>query len=113
MNSITQLSKEEAARCFDCGHYLNWSDVVKAEFQLRQEHLCMSFNVYQQALEASLGRSIATNELMTVTDYLPNLKWTPEHLAHPSTVSTQPATRLNKSTNNPTKTNDLHSRTNF
>ena len=63
MNSITQLSKEEAARCFDRGHYLNLSDAFKAEFQLRQEHLCMPFNVYQQALEASLGRSIATNEL--------------------------------------------------
>jgi hypothetical protein len=34
-----------------------------AEFQLRQEHLCMPFNVYQKALEASLGRSIATHEL--------------------------------------------------
>jgi len=63
MSRITQLSKEAAARCYECGHYLNWSDIFRAEFQLRQEHLCMPFNVYQQALEASLGRSIATNEL--------------------------------------------------
>jgi hypothetical protein len=63
MSSITQLSKEAAARCYECGHYLNWSDIFRAEFQSQQEHLCMPFNVYQKALEASLGRSIATHEL--------------------------------------------------
>jgi hypothetical protein len=100
MNSITQLSKEEAARCYECGHYLNWSDTLRAEFQLQQEHLCMPFNVYQKALEASLGRLIATHELGDRNRLIAKLSRVPvKELAQAPAVSSRTTTTLNKSTN--------------
>lgn len=63
MDFSTKLNREEAIAFGQSQQYKNWSAREKAEFQLRQEFLCIPFDMYHEALEEVLGRPVMSHEL--------------------------------------------------
>ena len=59
---MKQLTEQEAIEIDRSGVWKGWTkeDIVK--FQLYQGRLCMPWDVYQEAVEAELGRSVWTHE---------------------------------------------------
>jgi len=62
MGSITQVSKEQAIALSECRFWEKMSLYDRAKFQLFQDLLCMPFDVFHEAIESALGRSVWTHE---------------------------------------------------
>lgn len=62
-NQDTSISTEEAVALAESHFWDDMTDREIAGFQLFQEKLCMPFDVFQAALEQSLGRPVFTHEL--------------------------------------------------
>lgn len=60
---ITQLTKDEAIRCFVTRQWQAWGPETRARFQLAQERLCMPMSVFVEALCITLGRPVFVYEL--------------------------------------------------
>lgn len=56
------MTKEQAIKLFDSKFWENMSFSERAKFQLFEERLCMPFDVFHEAIEKSLGRSVWTHE---------------------------------------------------
>ncbi len=59
---MKQLTQEEAIAFADSEGWKEWSPHARAGFQLRQDCLCMPFEVFHEAVEKVLGRSVFTHE---------------------------------------------------
>lgn len=59
---MEQLSKEQAIAMHDRKEWENWSHEQRAKFQMQQDRLCMPFDVFQEAVEKTLGRPVWTHE---------------------------------------------------
>jgi len=59
---MKQLTKEQAIGFADSGLYKCMSYREIAEFQIQQECLCMPFDVFHEAIEKTVGRSVYTHE---------------------------------------------------
>lgn len=57
-----QITKEQAIVIFESGLWKDWTKRQRAEFQLRQKRLAMPFDVFHEAVEFALGRSVFTHE---------------------------------------------------
>lgn len=57
-----QLTKEQAIALHDDECWKDWTHRQRFEFQLHQDCLCMPFNVFHEAAEKALGRSVWTHE---------------------------------------------------
>ena len=65
---IRPLTKEEAIEIHDSGAWKEWSHDIIANFQMRQDKLCMPFPVFHEALEKTLGRGVFTHEFAFATE---------------------------------------------
>lgn len=61
--AITQLTYEQAIACYTREDWRGWSIKIRALFQLHQDRSCMPFDVYQLAVEETLGRVVPTHDL--------------------------------------------------
>lgn len=59
---MKQLTKEQAIKLFESKQYENWTSYEIVRFQLFQDHLCMPFDKFHEAMEKELGRSVWTHE---------------------------------------------------
>lgn len=58
----TQLNKEQALAFANRKAWEQMSLAKRAAFQLRQERLCMPFDVFHEAVEETMGRPVYTHE---------------------------------------------------
>lgn len=56
------MTKDEAIKLFDSKVWEDWSDYERAYFQLHERKLCMPFELFHKAVEATLGRPVWTHE---------------------------------------------------
>lgn len=56
------MTKDEAKKLYDSGFWKDMSFEEKAKFQMFEERLCMPFDVFHEAVEKTLGRSVWTHE---------------------------------------------------
>lgn len=59
---MKQLTKEQAIAFCENKLYENMSYRQIAEFQMEQDRLCMPFDIFQEAIEKTLGRPVFTHE---------------------------------------------------
>lgn len=59
---MRSLTKEEAIELAKSEAWKGMSLFERAFFQLHQDRLCMPFDVFQEAVEKSLGRPVFTHE---------------------------------------------------
>jgi len=64
------MTKEQAIALFDSKFWEDMTYRERAKFQLFEEKLCMPFDVFQEAMERSLKRSIWTHEFGMNTEGL-------------------------------------------
>ncbi len=60
---VKQLTSEEAIAFSESKQWESMTLRERAEFQLRQEMLCMPFGVFHEAVEKTLGRPVYSHEL--------------------------------------------------
>ncbi len=60
--SVKQLTKEQAIALHDSEVWKTWTKEQICDFQMWQRFLCVPFGVFQEAVEATLGRSVWTHE---------------------------------------------------
>lgn len=58
----TNLTKSQALRLYESGFWNDMKAQDIARFQLFEDRLCMPFDVFQQAMQETLGRSVCTHE---------------------------------------------------
>jgi hypothetical protein len=63
---MKQLTREQAIALHQGGDWKNWDDETIVKLQLFQDRLCVPFGRYHQAIEAVLGRDVATHEFGSV-----------------------------------------------
>lgn len=56
------MTEETAIELYDSGFWEEMTFYDRARFQLFESRLCMPFDVFQEAVEAALGRSVFTHE---------------------------------------------------
>lgn len=56
------MTKEKAIGLFDSKFWEEMTQRQIAEFQISEERLCMPFDVFQKAVENTLGRPVWTHE---------------------------------------------------
>ena len=59
---MKQLTKQQA---IDLGEAIFWEEMTfeeRAEFQINQRLICMPFDIFHEAVEKTLGRSVFTHE---------------------------------------------------
>lgn len=59
---MNQLTREQAIALHDSGAWKQWSAAERALFQMQQDCLCMPFDEFHKAVEATLGRPVWTHE---------------------------------------------------
>lgn len=59
---MTELTREQAVALYHSNFWVDMSPRQIAEFQLSTPWLCMPFDVFQKAVETTLGRSVWTHE---------------------------------------------------
>jgi len=59
------MTKQEAIALYDSGFWKGMDFKARAEFQLYEDKLCMPFDVFHEAVEKALGRSVWTHEFAT------------------------------------------------
>ena len=57
------MNKEEAVKLAESKFWEDMSLFERAKFQLFEDRLCMPFEIFHEALEYALGRSVWTHEL--------------------------------------------------
>lgn len=62
MSTRKQPTQSEAKALYDSKFWEPMSHRERAEFQLFTDRLCMPFDVFQEAVEKALGRSVWTHE---------------------------------------------------
>jgi len=63
MKELTkELTKEQAIALYDSEFWKDMSYRAQAEFQMNTNRLCMPFDVFHEAMEKTLGRSVWTHE---------------------------------------------------
>lgn len=60
---MRQVTKDEAVLIYKSGLWQDWTDRERANFQIRQDLLCMPIGVFQDALANTLGREVYTHEM--------------------------------------------------
>ncbi len=58
------LTREQALALYDSRFWESLAYVERARFQLSEERLCMPFEVFIEAVERALGRSVRVGELI-------------------------------------------------
>ncbi len=58
------LTREQALALYDSRFWESLAYVERARFQLSEERLCMPFEVFIEAVERVLGRSVSVGELI-------------------------------------------------
>ena len=85
------MTKEDAIALYDTGFWAFMSPRDIAIFQMYEEHLCMPFTVFQEAMRKTLGRPVWTHEFGNNLDSLkdqlnsgrvPTLKMIPPQFHH-------------------------------
>ena len=56
------MTKEDAIKLYKNKIYKKMSFYKRVKFQLFEERLCMPFEIFQEAVEKTLGRSVLTHE---------------------------------------------------
>lgn len=59
---MKQLTKEQAIEFYDNKSWQQMGPNRRARFQIQQDRLCMPFDVFQAAVEETLGRPVFTHE---------------------------------------------------
>ena len=59
---MQQLTREQAIAFYDEGAWKQMNHETRAKFQLEQDRLCMPFDVFQEAVQHTLGRPVFTHE---------------------------------------------------
>ena len=59
---MRQLTYEEAVAFCESGKWQSMSLAQRANFQIRQNRLCMPFDVFHEAVEKTLGRPVFSHE---------------------------------------------------
>jgi hypothetical protein len=62
MSPKNSIGKEKAIELYDSNWWVDQSPRKVAEFQLFTAELCCPFDVFQEAVEKSLGRPVFTHE---------------------------------------------------
>jgi hypothetical protein len=62
MNKTSKLTKEQAIDLYDSNFWETMSYRERAIFQMNEPRLCMPFDVFHEAMEKTLERSIFTHE---------------------------------------------------
>ena len=62
MKPFIEITEEDAISLYDAKFWVGMSYRDRAEFQLYAKRLCMPFNVFHEAVEKTLGRSVWTHE---------------------------------------------------
>jgi hypothetical protein len=62
VSEMKQFTKEQAIAFAESRIWESWTDEQIANFQMRQEKLCMPFSRFHEAVEKALGRSVWTHE---------------------------------------------------
>ena len=65
MKNILQLTREQAITIYQSKVWEKWTDEEKAKFQFYQDLLCMPFDIFHEAFEKTIGRSVWTHEFMS------------------------------------------------
>ena len=58
------MTGEEAAKLYDSGFWEDMDDTEIAVFQLKEDHLCVPFSRFLNAVERTLGRPVSSYELV-------------------------------------------------
>lgn len=58
------LTREQALALYDSSFWESLAYVERARFQLSEERLCMPFDVFIEAVERALGRSVRVGEIL-------------------------------------------------
>ena len=56
------MKKSEAVKLFESKFWEDMSFEEKAKFQISEKRLCMSFDVFHEAVEKTIGRPVFTHE---------------------------------------------------
>lgn len=59
---MKQLTKEEAIKIYKSEAWKAWTHSEIFNFQIRQEKLCVPFDIFHKATEYVLGRDVYTHE---------------------------------------------------
>lgn len=62
---MRQVTQEEAIVIGEKGLYKDWTDEQLVNFQIRQNCLCVPFNVFHGAISRVLNRDVYTHEFMS------------------------------------------------
>lgn len=66
----TRMTEQEAIELAKSGFWQDMDHETRFRFQINEQRLCMPFDVFQQAAEETLGRSVWTHEFAK-----PELLW--------------------------------------
>lgn len=67
---VTQLTEEQAIAFFENKRWESLDLKTRALFQIHQDRMCMPFDVFHEAVQKTLGRSVFTHEFA----FIPRLK---------------------------------------
>ena len=70
METIIQLTKEQAIDIYESKMWEKWSPEEKVKFQFFQRLLCMPFPVFHEAVEKVLNRPVWTHEFASQNDLI-------------------------------------------
>lgn len=68
------MTKEEAIRLASTKFWESMTPFAIAEFQLKEERLCMPFAVFHKAVEIALGRPVFTHEFASQENLVAEFK---------------------------------------
>lgn len=64
------LTRNQAAALYESTFWESLAYVERARFQLSEDRLCMPFDVFVEAVERSLGRTVTVGEFLNSTALL-------------------------------------------
>ena len=73
----TSLTRKQATALYDSSFWESLACVERARFQLSEERLCMPFDVFVDAVQRSLGRTVTVGEFLNTKALLSEI--TGEH----------------------------------
>ena len=66
----TSLTRGQAAALYESSFWEGLAYVERARFQLSEDRLCMPFDVFVEAVERSLGRTVTVREYLSSVQLL-------------------------------------------
>jgi len=76
----TALTRKQATALYESSFWKSLAYVERARFQLSEERLCMPFEVFVEAVERSLGRTVTVGEILNSTALLSAISGEPRPL---------------------------------